>query len=131
MNTVDKIQDNLFLGKMPTNIEPYQFVICVGEKPTYPIPVGKIVVVSPLLDGYRLPDEQQLHRLAYMVNSFTEHGPTLVHCSMGFNRSALVVGLALINRGMIGRDVVSLIREVRGTRALQNDTFCEWLSNYQ
>ena len=51
----------------------------------------------------------------------------LVHCSTGFNRSALVAGLILTETGLSGREALARVREQR-PGALFNDTFAEFLA---
>ncbi len=51
----------------------------------------------------------------------------LSHCGMGFNRSALVAGLILVELGMPGAAVVDRLRE-RRPGALFNDKFAQVLA---
>jgi protein-tyrosine phosphatase len=50
----------------------------------------------------------------------------LSHCGMGFNRSALVAGLILVELGMSGPEAVALLRS-RRAGALFNEVFAEYL----
>jgi len=50
----------------------------------------------------------------------------LSHCGMGFNRSALMAGLILVELGMSGQQAVSRLRE-RREGALYNDNFAAFL----
>ena len=50
----------------------------------------------------------------------------LSHCGMGFNRSAFVAGLIMIECGMPGPEVVARLRE-RRPGALFNDGFADYL----
>ena len=50
----------------------------------------------------------------------------LSHCGMGYNRSAFVAGLIMIELGMSGPDVVARLRE-RRPGALFNDGFADCL----
>jgi protein-tyrosine phosphatase len=52
----------------------------------------------------------------------------LSHCGMGFNRSAFVAGLILIEMGMPGPEVVARLRE-RRPGALFNDGFAACLES--
>jgi hypothetical protein len=54
-------------------------------------------------------------------------GPVLVRCRYGLNRSALVVGLALVRRGWPAADVVHRLRSVR-PGALTNPYFVDLLA---
>lgn len=127
MNDADQIAPNLFIGKMPKNIDAYQYVVSVGEKPSYPIPIGKTVLVAPLMDSHRVPTEERLMELATLVNQFTCLGPTLVHCTMGLNRSGLVMAAVLMQRGMRVGKIVPMLREKRDSQVLKNDSFIELL----
>lgn len=128
VNNEDKVADNLWIGGNPVDVMKYQYVIAVNHAPKYHIPHGTWAVVYPFDDAAWLPDLDKLNALADMVNDFSSKGPTLVHCSAGLNRSALVIALALIKRGMTAGDAISLIRAKRGSDALHNTTFTEWLS---
>lgn len=125
------VLDNLYIGPMPSDIGPYQFAISVGERPPYRVPIGKTVIVAPLMDSHMLSSERHLHMLAEMANTFSELGPTLVHCTLGFNRSALIVGLALIKRGMAGEDAIALLRTFHHPDVLQNKAFYQWLNSFK
>jgi hypothetical protein len=50
----------------------------------------------------------------------------LSHCGMGFNRSAFIAGLILVEMGMSGRDAVARLR-ARRPGALFNDGFAACL----
>lgn len=128
VNNEDKITDNLWIGGNPVDVTKFQYVIAVNHAPKYHIPNGTWAVVYPFDDAAWLPDLDKLHKLADMVNEYSSLGPTLVHCSAGLNRSALVIALALIKRGMTGSDAIQLIRSKRGSDALYNQTFTEWLT---
>jgi protein-tyrosine phosphatase len=51
----------------------------------------------------------------------------LSHCGMGFNRSALMAGLILVELGMSGEAAVAQIR-ARRPGALYNDRFAGFLT---
>lgn len=127
MTQTTLIVPNLFLGGAPKNIDAYLHVISVGERPTYLIPVGKLVIVNPLLDSHRKPDATRVRQLADMVNLYKEDGATLVHCSMGLNRSALVVAFSLILSGWSAKSAIELLREKHHSQVLKNETFVEFL----
>lgn len=127
VNNHDKIADNLWLGGNPVDVTDFQYLVIVNHAPRYHIPNGTMAVVYPFDDAQWLPDLNKLHELADTVNRFTELGPTLVHCSAGLNRSALVVALALIKRGMLPIQAIGILREYRGDDVLHNITFTNWL----
>lgn len=74
-----------------------------------------------------LPDIALLHELADLTNECREKGPTLVHCHMGINRSALILGLALVKSGMDPLDAIVLMRQKRSNIILSNKVFHDWL----
>ena len=51
----------------------------------------------------------------------------LVRCHRGYNRSGLVIAHALVLLGHQPDDVISVIRHRRSPRALNNETFVEYL----
>jgi protein-tyrosine phosphatase len=79
-------------------------------------------------DNERLPNMIKLRAIARLGASVIAEGHrVLSHCGMGFNRSAFVAGLILIEMGMSGPDVVARLRE-RRPGALYNDGFAECLT---
>jgi hypothetical protein len=65
-------------------------------------------------DDQQLPDVTKLRAIARLAASLIGDGHrVLSHCGMGFNRSALMAGLILINLGMTGTQAVSRIRDRR------------------
>lgn len=81
----------------------------------------------PIADSPTLPDIIQLQQVSWDAYHWQQIGYIVgIHCRMGRNRSALLMGEVLKLRGMEGPDAVKLIREKR-PGALTNDTFREWL----
>lgn len=127
VNNEDQIADNLWIGGNPVDVTKYQYIVAVNKAPSYHIPNGTMAIVYPFDDAEWLPDLVKLNELADHVNRFRDQGLTLVHCSAGLNRSALVIALSLIKRGMTPNDAIELIRNKRGSDALHNTTFTDWL----
>ncbi|MFN8547202.1 MAG: dual specificity protein phosphatase [Candidatus Eisenbacteria bacterium] len=73
-----------------------------------------------------LPDLEKLHAVARMAAALTAHERVLVHCRMGYNRSALVVGIALTYLGWSGAEALSHLRSIR-PGALFNEVFADYL----
>jgi hypothetical protein len=72
--------------------------------------------------------EAQLRAIARLGASLISEGHgVLSHCGMGFNRSALVAGLILVELGMPGAAAVARLRE-RRPGALYNDRFADYLT---
>ena len=79
-------------------------------------------------DNEEEPPMIRLRAIAKLGASLIADGHrVLSHCGMGFNRSALVAGLILVELGMSGPAVVERLRE-RRPGALFNDKFAEVLA---
>jgi protein-tyrosine phosphatase len=79
-------------------------------------------------DNEEEPPMVRLRAIARLGASLIQQGHgVLAHCGLGFNRSALVAGLILIELGMPGPAVVERLRE-RRPGALFNDKFAEVLT---
>ena len=80
-------------------------------------------------DNEKLPNMIKLRAIARLGASLIVQGHrVLSHCGMGYNRSAFVAGLIMIELGMSGADVVARLRE-RRPGALFNDGFAECLAS--
>lgn len=79
----------------------------------------------PIYDE-QLPDLDKLHAIARMVAYLSTREVTLVHCQMGFNRSCLVMGVALTYLGYTGRQALEHLRAIR-PGALFNEYFATYL----
>lgn len=78
-------------------------------------------------DNEKMPNLYKLRGIARLGAALvTEGHRVLSHCGMGYNRSALVAGLIMIELGMPGTDVVARLRE-RRPGALFNDGFAAYL----
>ena len=78
-------------------------------------------------DNEQLPNMIKLRAIARLAATLIADGHrVLSHCGMGFNRSALMAGLILIEMGMPGAEVVARLRE-RRQGALFNDGFAACL----
>jgi predicted protein tyrosine phosphatase len=79
-------------------------------------------------DNEKLPNMLKLRAIAQMAATLIAGGHrVLSHCGMGFNRSAFVAGLIMIEMGMSGPEVVARLRE-RRPGALFNDGFADCLT---
>ena len=79
-------------------------------------------------DNEKLPNMIKLRAIARLAASLIAEGHrVLSHCGMGYNRSAFVAGLIMVEMGMTGPDVVARLRE-RRPGALFNDGFAECLT---
>jgi hypothetical protein len=88
------------------------------------IPNRCVYVYTPIADDdQELPNMIRLRAIARMAATLmTEGHRVLSHCGMGFNRSALMAGLILIELGMSGPEAVARLRD-RRAGALYNELF--------
>src|SRR5262245_40983683 len=78
-------------------------------------------------DNEQLPSMAKLRAVARLGAALVVEGHrVLSHCGLGFNRSALVAGMILVELGMPGPTAVARIRE-RRPGALYNDGFAAFL----
>ncbi len=78
-------------------------------------------------DNERMPNLIKLRAIGRLGAALvTEGHRVLSHCGMGYNRSALVAGLIMVELGMPGNEVVARLRE-RRPGALFNDGFAAYL----
>ena len=92
------------------------------------VPNHCLYVYFPIVDDdQQLPNLIKLRAVARLGASLVAGGHrVLSHCGMGYNRSALVAGLIMIELGMPGAEVVARLRE-RRPGALFNDGFATFL----
>ncbi len=80
-------------------------------------------------DNEKMPNLTKLRAIARLGAALIAEGHrVLSHCGMGFNRSALMAGLIMVELGMPGADVVARLRE-RRPGALFNDGFAAFLES--
>ena len=92
------------------------------------IPDHMLYVYFPIFDE-GLPDLARLDAVCSLGTRLLESGQkVLSHCGMGFNRSALVAGVILVQRGLSGVEAVARIRQ-RRPGALFNETFEAYLES--
>jgi hypothetical protein len=90
------------------------------------MPGACLYVYFPIYDE-ELPDPARLDAVAVMGAQLIRSGHrVLVHCGMGFNRSALIAGRILHYLGMNGPEIVERLRE-RRPGALFNEIFADYL----
>lgn len=92
------------------------------------LPNHTLYLYFPIFDE-DLPDLDRLHGIAQLGARLVRSGqPVLSHCGAGFNRSALVAGLILVELGWSGAEAMKRLRE-RRPGALFNDTFAAYLAS--
>jgi protein-tyrosine phosphatase len=90
---------------------------------------GHILYIYHHIYDEDLPDLVRLHAVAELGARLVRSGQkVLAHCSMGFNRSALVAGLILTELGFEGAAAVERLRE-RRPGALYNERFAAYLAS--
>jgi protein-tyrosine phosphatase len=90
------------------------------------IPNQVLYVYFPIFDE-GLPDLSKLDAVADLGAVLVQSGHrVLSHCGMGFNRSALVAGLILLQLGVSGPEAIRRLRSCR-PGALFNDVFAAHL----
>src|SRR5262245_38263164 len=90
------------------------------------VPNQVLYVYFPIYDE-DLPNREKLDAVVDLAARLIQSGHRVVsHCGMGFNRSALVAGLALCRLGWSGKDAVARLRKCR-PGALFNETFAAHL----
>ena len=94
------------------------------------IPNHCLYVYFPIQDDdQQLPNLAKLRAIATLAASLIGEGHrVLSHCSMGFNRSALLAGLVLMALGMPGPQAVGRLRE-RRPGALFNESYAVFLES--
>src|SRR4051812_14009725 len=87
-----------------------------------------LYIYFPIDDDFeKMPNQNKLRAIAKLGATLIADGHrVLSHCGMGYNRSALVAGLIMIELGMPGAEVVARLRE-RRPGALFNDGFAAFL----
>jgi hypothetical protein len=79
-------------------------------------------------DNEQLPPMAKLRAIAHLGAALVAEGHrVLSHCGLGYNRSALLAGLILVELGMPGPVALSRLRE-RRPGALYNDLFAAFLA---
>jgi protein-tyrosine phosphatase len=92
------------------------------------IPNGVLYVYFPFHDT-NVPDVTRLRAVSTLGARLVASGQrVLSHCGMGFNRSALVAGLILLELGFTGPQAVERLRE-RRAGALFNEEFASYLAS--
>ncbi|MFD5618717.1 protein phosphatase [Streptomyces yangpuensis] len=87
-------------------------------------------LVTELPDGPLTADQiRSVQELAHTATHALRDGRTvLVRCHSGYNRSGLVIAQSLIELGHDPAAAISLIRQRRSPRALNNETFEHYLT---
>ena len=127
---VDEVDTRLWVGAHPEPHDPFELgadvVVTLTMEPSVEaVPRGKLLVRWPIKDG-PVPIRGVLRGLARFISDCLDEGAAvLVHCRSGVNRSCLVAGRVLMERGMTADQAIERIRERR--RGSLSDEYAEWL----
>jgi len=108
-------------------------IVNVSELPTPTFAPFKGWTVDWPIDDGPLPDLAKLDRVSSLVVRNVERRiPSLVHCACGWNRSGLLVGVALVKlTGWDGGRVVDALRALRSKDVLCNRQFEDYIIRYK
>jgi protein-tyrosine phosphatase len=128
-------------GSRPTTPKPFHVVVLCAHG-WQPLRIGKRSILhAPLGDRYD-PDAKQFLPLPSaelglacrtgrrVAKDVMAGKRVLVTCEMGWNRSGLVTGIALLELGRMAPEAIRMIRAARGPRALGNTEFVRILHAY-
>lgn len=125
----DEIVDGLWMGgdhASPVGRFDHVVSLCAWGEATCPGPAGQTEWFID--DALEIPDDERIREIAREVSDRLDAGETvLVRCQMGMNRSGLIVGAVLVERGWEPQEAIRRIRERRDPLALSNPTFAAWL----
>lgn len=131
---ISEIGENLWMGgAVPGAPLPDSFMAMISCHPWTPY-----LVVHPIRAYMALPLTDSdadlepgsialVEAAAALLNVCRAQGPVLVHCTAGLNRSALVVGLALVRAGMHPDQAIEELRARRSPHVFNNLPFELWL----
>jgi hypothetical protein len=126
-----EVEPGLWFGGAPEPRPPEEFDFIVNlVAPWARYDPNGIECVNVAVEDGEVTAEvaKQFGDLAHEVNRRRDLGQTiLVHCQVGLNRSATVVALALMLRGMAASDAIRLLREKRHRLVICNPHFERWL----
>jgi protein-tyrosine phosphatase len=128
---ISQVEDTLWQGGCRNGTpvpEQITFVLSLYPWEQYTISEKQTLKEVEMYDHGTLPNLEQLHSLAELVNTMRDNGETvLVHCQAGLNRSGLVTALSLIKRGMKPSTAIAKLRSSRCDMVLCNDVFENYL----
>lgn len=127
---ISHIEGNLWMGGTKPIPLPISFkhVVSLYEYEEYAIGEDTVRKFFDMYDAAEIPT--QVEEAADYVVECVKDGPTLVKCQAGLNRSGLVTALALIKTGKTPCEAIDLLREKRSPLVLCNETFENWLREY-
>ena len=129
--TWDEVVPGLFQGDFPdgdVDWERFDDVVTMTETaPEVRLRPGGLWLHVPIWDG-EMEDPAGVRDVARAVAERVEAGRrVLVHCWAGLNRSGVVSARALMFMGVPASEAIAAVRAARGSDALFNTHFVEWL----
>jgi protein-tyrosine phosphatase len=124
----DEVVPGLFQGGAQRGIEArdgFHVVVTLAEESAlvHPAPEAALTV-DWFIPDERAPDPRRLDEVAATIRAHHDDGRrVLVRCAAGLNRSGLLVGAVLIDRGAPAAEAIARIRAARGPYALCNPDF--------
>jgi len=120
-----KVEEGFWFGGLPSRPVPFDYVLDLyGERPIVGQPNLRVV---PFPDNPLVPIPDDSEGLAAWVNEKRAKGTVYVHCAAGINRSAFIVVLSLVRRGLDARQVIADLRARRHKSILCNTAFERYL----
>ncbi len=135
MNDLTEIVPGLYQSGTPNAPIDVDVIVSLQlQPPLYlpksPNPEQVLAVWWPINDG-PMPDALTVRSLARFIASLlAQEQRVLVHCAGGNNRSGLIVGRTLIERGSAPDAAIETVRAAIPT-ALNNREFEDWLRSEQ
>lgn len=131
---ITRLNDNLYFGGVLNGIPlPVKIKHLISAYPAamyalgHPMRSMLFVPFPDTEDLSHIPAPGVLVGAAQWINACRYDAPTLVHCEGGLNRSALLVGLALVLNGEDLSVTLHRLRERRSPDVLCNVAFEQWL----
>lgn len=133
---ISHITGNLYVGGCIDGVslgDEFSHVFSMYKWEAYKVGPNTKVHTVTMYDSSDMVPQEQIEEIAdEVVAALKEGGKVLVHCQAGLNRSNLISAMALI-RGfhMSPEAAIALLREKRSPVVLCNQTFENFLLNYE
>lgn len=130
---MSEVLPGLFIGNLDdaAKVREFDLTVNVSGVSTPREAHGKMHVDWPLSDAAYIPNTAMLWGLARLVADVYRRDTTsriFIHCAMGWNRSGLVMSLAvMLIKQVAGVDAVGIVRKARGDYALCNAHFEQYV----
>jgi protein tyrosine phosphatase len=122
-NAFDHAFGNVYLGGIQSDYSQFDYVICCTPDARHFDRTAQITHYVPFNDCATLPSEGFISEVVDLITRCNSAGRTLVHCSAGVNRSAMMVALAMVQSGYQPQEAINHLRETRSCSVLCNPVF--------